>query len=116
MSESASQATRAQSDQCPWEDYKYERDKDECGGIHAENPLAALLAGNLGSLGFLTSTPKTRRWRLSSLQHDISIPAQAAANQAPGMTMAEAVELSYILVQFINTTLLTLFYQLYPNR
>ena len=45
---------------------------------------------------------------LEALLHHL--PIQDAANQAPGMTMAEAVEVSYIGVQWMNTTLLTLVY------
>ena len=40
-------------------------------------------------------------------------PIMDAAVQATGMTMADAVQVSYIGVQFMNTTLLTLFIVIY---
>ena len=70
-----------------WEGYSYELEPAAGGGSQAEtrNPLAALLAG----------IPDFNTEELEALLRDL--PTQDDANQAAGMTMTEAVEVSYIL-------------------
>ena len=68
-----------------WEDYNYEREPAAGGGRQAENPLAALLAG----------IPDFNTEDMKALLRDL--PTQDDAKQAAGMTMTEAVEVSYIL-------------------
>ena len=72
-----------------WEDYNLnysdEREPASGGGRQAENPLAALMAG---ILDFNTE-------ELEALL--CNLPTQHEANQAAGMTMVEAVEVSDML-------------------
>ena len=82
-----------------WEDYNNKQIKDEGGGRHAENPLAALLAW----------VPDFNSKELEAFLCDLPIPD--AANQAPGMTMAEAVQVSYLGVTCMKATLLTPVYR-----
>ena len=68
-----------------WEDNTYEREPAAGGGSQAENPLADPRAG----------IPDFNTEELEALLRDL--PTQDDANQAAGMTMAEAVEVSYML-------------------
>ena len=68
-----------------WEDYNYPLVPAAGGGRQAENPLVALLAW----------IPEFNTKELEALLHNQ--PTQDDANQAAVMTMAEAVEVSYML-------------------
>ena len=67
-----------------WEDYNYQLEPAAGGGRQAKNPLAAPLAG----------IPDFKTEELEDLLHDLPTPDDA--NQAAVMTMAEAVEVSYM--------------------
>ena len=68
-----------------WEDYNYQQEPAGGGGRQAENPFAALLPG----------IPDLNTDELEALLQDMPTPDDA--NQAAVMTMAEAVEVSYML-------------------
>ena len=67
-----------------WEDYNYQTEPAAGGGRQAENTFAALQAG----------IPDLNTKEFKALLHNL--PTQGDANQAAVMTMAEAVEVSYM--------------------
>ena len=87
-----------------WEDYNYEWDLAEGGGSNAENRL--YWPGSLTSKRWMFK--EMERWFSSNFEEmEVllrNLPIQDAANQAPGMTMAKAVEVNYKGVQCMNET------------